>query len=48
MYANRNAIMTIRFVFLLNNSRALIRCTGPLRRGVGAPNQCPLGVGSEL
>ena len=23
-------------------------CTDPLRRGVGAPHQCPLGVGSKL
>ena len=24
------------------NSRTLMRCTDPLRRGVGAPHQCPL------
>ena len=26
------------------NSRTLMGCTDPLRRGVGAPHQCPLGV----
>ena len=35
----------LRFLF---NSRTLIGCTDPLRRGVGAPHQCPLGVGSKL
>lgn len=34
----------LRFV----NSRTLMKCTDPLRRGVGAPYQCPLGVGSKL
>ena len=43
--------MTHSLRFLLN-SRTLMEegrgCTDPLRRGVGAPRQCPLGVGSKL
>ena len=32
----------------LANARTLVGCTDPLRREIGAPHQCPLGVGSKL
>ena len=32
----------------LANARTLVGCTDPLRREMGAPHQCPLGVGSKL
>ena len=34
------------FVFVI--SRTLLGCIDPLRREVGAPHQCPFGVGSKL
>ena len=30
------------------NSRTMMGCTDPLRRGVGAPHPCPLRVGGKL